>query len=88
MYYPAPERLFTEEEIAEVLARYDGRDDLLGVIRHLLHRRLAEAVAASADEVASDAVVRHAGGRMQELTSFAEELSRRFEQAKANKHKK
>lgn len=87
IYYPAPERSFSDEEMAEVFARHDGRDDILGVIRFLLQARLADATADAADSAASDAGVRHATGRIAELTDFGRDLKARLDLAKKTARK-
>ena len=88
VYYPAPERAFTPEQVMDVMARHAGNDDIVMVMRFLLQQRLAVATATAAEAKLTEREAGHAGGRIEELTNFQWQITQLIEATRERRGKK
>lgn len=83
IYYPAPERALTPQELAATLGTaLDGNPKLEQALRQALAQRLAFATAECADPKLGERAAGHAGGRAAEILSLQHELANYTRQAR------
>jgi hypothetical protein len=88
VYYPAPTRSFTGEEIAETFSRHAGNDGIVMVMHFMLQQRLAQATIDSTDAKLTEREAGIVAGRIQELTNFQWQISQLLEANAERKAKK
>jgi hypothetical protein len=74
VYYPAPEKIYTNEELGEIFARFSVHDPILVALRQVFQARFASAALDAANPRLTEREAGHAGGRIQEIADFREEI--------------
>jgi hypothetical protein len=75
MYFAAPARLMTREEIAGVFAKLGKDSEVTLALRQILTERTAEVVGAIADSRLPAEQRTHAAGRLEEIMSIHAEIA-------------
>jgi hypothetical protein len=86
IYYPAPEKALTNEEINHIFGLFAPTDPIMVAFRQILVERL---VLATVDAVEPSLTERTAGmvaGRIQEISSLQQELADFFKAGAALRH--
>jgi len=74
VYYPFPGKVYTSQQIAEIFARFDKNDPVILAIRLICQLRFERAARDAATPRITDREAGHAGGRIEEITSFRDEI--------------
>jgi len=74
VYFPAPGKIFTPEEMTEIFSAFSPKDPVILALRQIFQARFASAAMDAAAPNLSERSAGHAGGRIQEITDFRNEL--------------
>jgi hypothetical protein len=74
VYYPAPPKVYSPEEMREIFSRFHVNDPVIAVLKQIFQVRFANAAIDAAAEGLSERQAGHAGGRIAEITDFRREL--------------
>src|SRR4051812_3653996 len=74
VYYPAPPKVYSPEEMREIFSRFHVNDPVIAVLRQIFQVRFANAATDAAAEALTERQAGHAGGRIAEITDFRREL--------------
>jgi hypothetical protein len=74
VYYPAPEKVYTREDLADIFTRFSVHDPIMLALRQVFQARFASAALDAANAKLTEREAGHAGGRIQEIADFREEI--------------
>lgn len=74
VYYPAPSKVYSKEELRGIFSAFHPNDPIIAAIKQLFQVRFANAALDAAQPKLSEREAGHAGGRIQEVTDFRDEI--------------
>jgi hypothetical protein len=74
VYYPAPPKVYSPEEMREVFSRFHTNDPVIAVLKQIFQVRFANAAIDAAALALTEREAGHVGGRIAEITDFRREL--------------
>lgn len=74
VYYPSPGKVFSSAELMEIFSRFSPGDEVILALRQIFQARFASAALDAAAPNMTERAAGHAGGRIQEITDFRNEL--------------
>lgn len=75
IFYPAPEKALSPDEIKQVFARFSEKDDIMVALRQILTMRLANATQESTEPDLTERTAGIAAGRLTEISELQDELA-------------
>lgn len=74
IYYPAPAKFYSEDDLREIFSRYSETDPLAMALKQIFQVRFADAAVEAAALNLTERQAGHAGGRIAEISAFREEI--------------
>lgn len=74
LFYPFPGKIYTRGEIAEIFGRLGPLDPVVVALRLICQLRFEAAARDAAAQKLTEREAGHAGGRIEEITSFRDEI--------------
>ena len=88
VYYPAPGKVYSPEEIAEAFSALNVNDTVPAVLRQILQQRLAGATVEVGSRDLTPEQRAHAAGRLSELMNISHEIFEHMERPKAGRKRR
>lgn len=74
VYYPSTGKVYTPAELSDVFRKFSVHDEAIAALRQIFQVRFARAAIDAANLNLSERAAGHAGGRIQEISEFREEI--------------
>jgi hypothetical protein len=74
VYYPAPPKVYSKEDMRGIFSAFHPNDPIIAAITQIFQVRFANAALDAAQTKLSEREAGHAGGRIQEITDFRDEI--------------